>query len=560
MLQGSSSAAFREAKDWALQLMATSAASDDAEVARVQKLPQAASGLSVPVKAASHPVSLNIKQHAVGPDASGPLVAQISTSQAAITNMTKVTSMSAMLGVAAQSGAGMRSADAATVLGPTTPSGPTFRRPLDKCATQCAHNPADASELASSMNPPAPEWRQDCQQTTASDCHNAAPQQASSISTSAADKPQKSVGFLQQLGAAAMPIDSKPASASSGLHSQARDPTSALFDDDLTAQEQTTEGKQSCGVVTAGPMLIDDMPGELTLSCHQSRAINLIDYLQPQSSSAVMVTADSSGVAATRIQPEPGSPPLQLSCPAQALTSSTHPYLSNALPAALDAFFAQNITQVAKQAGKPAMAVGQASPSETAFHDSVRSSVPVFSSSQRADAHTQPSEMLPLGDLVCANTFGRAATCIPAQTPSPAPSTQLPGGPCPGLLNAIKEKPQSASDQGFLMALKSFAVNTVTKQPNKGLASCPVPMMGASGSPATHAAALQPAPFCLPLPKASGFLQEPWDKAESCLSASTVPFCPSRVCEAPTAAGFGHNPTAPVTPQVYDACNAYNLA
>ena len=80
-------------------------------------------------------------------------------------------------------------------------------------------------------------------------------------------------------------------------------------------------------------------------------------------------------------------------------------------------------------------------------------------------------------------------------------------------------------------------------------------MMGTSGSPARNVAALQAAPFCLPLPKAAGLQQEPWDKAEGCLSASTVPFCPSTVCEEPTAAGFGHNPTAPVTPQVYDAYN-----
>lgn len=279
MLQGSSKAAFQEAKDWALQLMATSKASDDAKAVRVQNLPQPALGLSVPVKAASQHVSLNIEQHAVDPDASGPVVAQISTSQAAINNMTKVTSMAAVLGVAAQSGVGMRSADAATVLGPTTPSGPTFRRPLDNCATQCAHNPADASELASSMSPPAPEWRQDCQQTTASECRDVTPKQASSVGASAAKKPRKSAGCLQWLGAAAMPIDSKPpqtASASIEQHSAARRQTSALVDGDLTAPEQTTEGKQSCGVITAGPLLIDDMASEPTLSCHQSQAINLI--------------------------------------------------------------------------------------------------------------------------------------------------------------------------------------------------------------------------------------------------------------------------------------------
>ena len=564
MLQGSSSAAFQEAKDWALQLMATSKASGDAAVdAKVQNLLQDASIPYVPVKAAGQPHSLCIKQPAVASDASGSHVAQIISSQAANTNMVTVasmaadTGMAAATGVAAQSGAGMLRADAATVLGPATPSGPTFRETLDNCGTRCAHNPANASDLASVINPPAPGWRQDSEQTSASDCQKAAPKQAVRVSTSNAEKPQKSVGFLQWLGAAAMPACSEPphtASASSGHHSEARHQTAALSDGDLTAPEQTTEGEQSCGV--AVPMLIDDMALEPTPSCHQSQAINLIDCLRPQSRSAVMVTAGSPGAAATCIQPEPGSPPLQLSCPAQAPTSSTHPYLSNALPAALDAFFAQNITQLAKQTGTPAMAVRQASLSDTAIHNPVRSSVPVF----RADAHTQPSQKLPLGDLLCANAFSQAAPCIPAHTPSPAPTTQVPGGPCLGLLNAIREKPQSASDQGFLIALNSCSVNTVTKQPNKGLASCPVPMMGASGSPAIHAAALQPAPFCLPLPKASGLLQEPWDKAESCLSASIVPFCPSRVYSEPTAAGFGHNPTAHVTPQVYDACNAYNLA
>ena len=558
-LQGSSKAAFREAKDWALQLMATSAASDDAKATRVQNLPQAASGLSVPVKAASHPVSLNIKQQAVDPDASGPLVAQICTSQAATTNMTKVTSMSAVLGVAAQSGAGMRSADAATVLGPTTPSGPTFRRPLDSCATQCAHNPADASEPASSMNLLAPERRQDSEQTTASECHKAAFKQAISISTGVADKPQKSAGCLrlQWLAAAALPAGSKSphtASASSGLHQcpEARDQTAALVDADLTAPEQTIEGNQRCGVVTAGPMLIHDMASEPTPSCHQSQAINLIDCLRPQSRSAVIVTAGSSGAAATCIQPEPGSLLLQLSCPAQAPTSSKHPYLSNALPAA----FAQNITQLAKQTGNPAMAFGQSSLSDTAFHNPVRSSVLGF----RADTHTQPSQELPLSDLLCASTFSQAAPCIPAHTPSPAPATQLPGGPCLGLLNAIREKPHNASDQGFLIALKSCSVKTVTEQPKEGLALCPVPTMGALGSSTRHADALEAAPFCLSLPKASGLQQEPWQKAEGCLSASTVPFCPSRVCEEPIAAGFGHNPTAPVTPQVCDTCDTRNLA
>lgn len=270
----------------------------------------------------------------------------------------------------------------------------------------------------------------------------------------------------------------------------------------------------------------------------------------------MIVTAGSSGAAAaTCIQPEPGSPSLQLSCPAQAPTSSTHPYLSDVAPAALDAFSAQNITQLAKQTGKPVMAVRQASLSDTAIHNPVRSSVPVL----RADAHTQPVQVLPLGDLLCASTFSQAAPCIPAHTPSPAPATQLPGGPCLGLLNAIREKPQSASDQGFLIALNSCSVNTVTEQPKEGLALCPVPTMGASGSPARHAAAPQAAPFCLPLPKAAGLQQEPWHKAESCLSASTVPFCPSRIYEEPTAAGFGHNPTAPILAQVHDACNNYIL-
>jgi len=106
--------------------------------------------------------------------------------------------------------------------------------------------------------------------------------------------------------------------------------------------------------------------------------------------------------------------------------------------------------------------------------------------------------MLPLGDLLCASTFSQAAPCIPAQPHSPAPATQLPGGPCLGLLSAIREKPHSASNQGFLMALNSCSVNTDTKQSSKGLASCPVPMMGTSGSPARNVAALQAAPFCLP--------------------------------------------------------------
>jgi len=452
----------------------------------------------------------------------------------------------------------MLCADAATVLGPATPSGPTFRRTLDKCGIQCAHNPANSSELASVINTLAPEWRQDSQQTTASDCHKAAPKQASSVGTSAADKPQKSVSCLEWLGAAAMPAGSKSpqtASASSGQHAEARDQTAALVDGDLTAPEQTTEGKQSCGVVTAGPMLIDDIALEPTLSCHQSQAINPIDYLGPLSRSAVMITANPSDASASCIQPGPTLPPLLLSCTAQAPTGSTCPCLSDATPAALDAFLIHNIIQIANQTDNPVMAVRQVSLSDTSVGYPVRSSVPVF----RADAHTQPSQMLPLDDLLCANTSSRAAPCIPDQTPSPAPATQLPGGSCLGLLNAIREKPQSASNQGFLMALNSCSVNTVTKQPNKGLALCPFPLMGALGRSARHAAALQAAPFCLPLPKASGLQQEPWHKAEGCLSASSVPFCPSRVYEEPTAAGFGYNPTAPIPPQVYDACNTYIL-
>ncbi len=352
--------------------MATSEASDDdAKAVRAQNLPQAASGLSVPVKAASQSVSLCIKQHAVALDASGPPMAQVSTSQVtltsqvAITNMVTVTSMAVVTGVAAQPRAGMLCADAAAVLGPATPSGPTFRSILDNCGTQCARNPANASELASGINPPAPEWQQDSEQTTDSDCHNAAPKPANSVGTSAADKPQKSVGCLRRLGAAALLAGSKSphtASASSGLHQcpEARDQRAALLDGDLTAPEQTVEGKHICGVVTAEPMLINDMALEPTLNVHQSQAINLIDCLQPQSRSAVMVTAGASDAAATCVQPALRLPPLQLSCPIQAPTSSTHPYLSNDLPAALDAFFAQNIIQLAKQTGKPAMVVRQA--------------------------------------------------------------------------------------------------------------------------------------------------------------------------------------------------------
>ena len=316
MLQGSSSAAFREAKDWALLLMATSEASDDdAKAVRAQNLPQAASGLSVPVKAASQSVSLCIKQHAVALDASGPPMAQVSTSQitltsqVAVTNMVTVismvadTSMAAVTGVAAQPRAGMLCADAAAVLGLATPSGPTFRSILDNCGTQCARNPANASELASGINPPAPEWQQDSEQTTDSDCHNAAPKPANSVGTSATDKPQKSVGCLRRLGAAALLASSKSphtASASSGLHQcpEARDQRAALLDGDLTAPEQTVEGKHICGVVTAEPMLIDDTALEPTLNVHQSQAINLIDCLQPQSRSAVMVTAGASAAAA----------------------------------------------------------------------------------------------------------------------------------------------------------------------------------------------------------------------------------------------------------------------
>ncbi len=62
---------------------------------------------------------------------------------------------------------------------------------------------------------------------------------------------------MQQFGAAA--AGSKPlqtASACNGLHPEARDQTAALFGGELTAAEQPTEGEQSCGIVTAGPMLL----------------------------------------------------------------------------------------------------------------------------------------------------------------------------------------------------------------------------------------------------------------------------------------------------------------
>jgi len=62
MLQGSSSAAFQEAKDWALQIVATSEASGDAEAARVQNLAQDAAVLSVPVKAAGQPEPIQLLQ------------------------------------------------------------------------------------------------------------------------------------------------------------------------------------------------------------------------------------------------------------------------------------------------------------------------------------------------------------------------------------------------------------------------------------------------------------------------------------------------------------------
>ncbi|KAL0034329.1 hypothetical protein WJX77_009558 [Trebouxia sp. C0004] len=129
-------------------------------------------------------------------------------------------------------------------------------------------------------------------------------------------------------GAAAMPAGSgtTPHTASaSGHHSEARDQTAALSHGDLTAPERTNEGEQSCGVVTAGPILIDGMALEATLNVHQSQAMNLVHYLRPLSRSAVMVTAGPSGAAASCIQPEPRSPLLLLSCTAQAPTAARWP-------------------------------------------------------------------------------------------------------------------------------------------------------------------------------------------------------------------------------------------
>lgn len=105
------------------------------------------------------------------------------------------------------------------------------------------------------------------------------------------------------------------------------------------------------------------------------------------------------------------------------------------------------------------------------------------------------------------------------------------------------------------MALNSCSVNTVTKQSSKGLALCSVPMMGALGSPARHAAVLQAAPCCLPLQRALSLQQEPWQQADGCLSASTVPFCALHVSPGPIAAGFGYNVTAAMLPQVCHVCH-----